>query len=401
MQRQVRGSSLVGALAILTACSSPALPPQEGERLLAADASSSGPDAGGHDTDGAGQLDAPQQASAAVATAVVVGSHHACALDAAGGVRCWGDNRYGQLGDRTTTMRKTPVPVQGLPRPATAIAAGDNHTGSTASQLTSPTQVLALSEAARSLGAGGATTCAVTVSSSAFCWGENVSGQLGDGSNASRNVPSPTAGILGPVAVGTGVIGAGADHTCMIAADGSVGCAGDDSNGALGNGANASTNSYVVSGIAGGATALGGSPGVSCALLDDGTVDCWGFGGAGALGNGGTDSTNLPSPVSGLAGVTGLAVGLHHACAASPSGVFCWGSNEGGNLGDGSGMQQSTPVAVPALSAVPVAAVAAGGGSCALTTAGAVLCWGSNAYGEVGDGTTSPRPTPVAVVGFP
>jgi alpha-tubulin suppressor-like RCC1 family protein len=375
-------------------------------------------DAGVLSTDGQGAVDAPRS----MATAIAVGGRHACALMNDGTVRCWGDNRFGQLGDGTTVPRNVPVKVQGLTAPVQAIAAGDAHTcaldatgsvlcwgsnasgqlgdgsidGSTEGQRVLPAPVM-LADTAVSIGAGGATTCAATTSGAAYCWGANVSGQLGDGSNTDRSAPSPTVGVIGGVATGKIALAPGGDHTCVIAKDGSVVCSGDDTNGALGNGQNDSTTTYVASGIAGGAVAVGASLGDSCALIDDGSVQCWGFGGSGELGNGSTDPTNTPGPVTGLTGVTGIAVGLHHACAISAVGVSCWGDNANGDLGDGTTVLRSTPVVVTGLAGQTIVAVAAGGGTCALTNGGAVYCWGANDAGQVGDGTTMVRSSPVLV----
>ena len=414
----------------LCGCSSAATPPQidigkggDAAAETGADADTAPPigqdagDDGGPDSGSPGSPDVS-------AVAIAVGGHHACALTGAGGVVCWGDNRYGQLGDGTQAQRVTPVAVGGLTRPVRAIAAGDWHTcaldatgtvlcwgsntagalgdGSAAAQRAVPGPVAGVAGVV-ALAASGSVTCVATAGGSTACWGANGSGQLGDGTMTDRGQPAPTSGVLGGAAPAGNVLGPGGDHTCIVAAAGSVVCAGDDTNGALGNGGNESTQSYVSSGVTSDAIAVASGVALSCALLDDGTVQCWGFGGAGGLGDGALDPSNMPVPVTGLAGVTGLAVGLHHACAVTAAGASCWGDNSGGSLGDGTMMQQATPVAVLGLpgAVAAVAAVATGGGSCALTVAGAVYCWGENPYGEVGDGTTLPRGTAVPVVGLP
>lgn len=358
-----------------------------------------------------------------IATSIAVGGQHACALTRGGGVRCWGDNRYGQLGDGTTVQRTTPVSVSGLSSGVMAIAAGSTHTcaldsaggvrcwgdnasgalgdGSAAAQSSVPVAVSGLAGGVVAIAAGGADTCAAMATGDSFCWGVNVSGQLGDGSTTSRGVPSATVGVLGGVAIGPGAMAPGSDHTCMVATGGSVVCSGDDTNGALGNGGNAGTMVYVSSGETIDAVAVAAGVGVSCALVSDGSVDCWGFGGHGELGTGSLAATNSPAPVPGVADAAGLAVGLDHVCAVTTSGgVFCWGDNSSGQIGDGTTTQQTMPVPVPALTA-GVDAIAAGGGTCALTTAGGVLCWGPNAYGQIGDGSLVERDAPVPVSGFP
>lgn len=412
-------------------------------------------------TSAAGEAGAPDAGGGA--TAVTVGLRHACALTPQGAVLCWGDNGDGQLGDGTTVQHATPALVIGLTQPIRAIAAGDQHTcaldsagavrcwgsnasgalgnGSSAAQSTTPALVTGLSGGVVAIAAGGSTTCAAMASGGAVCWGANSSGQIGDGSTMNRSAPSATTGVLGGVLAGATSLAPAGDHTCLIAAGGSVECSGDDTNGALGNGGNESVDTFVASGLMSDVVAVTASLAVTCALIDDGTVRCWGFGGDGELGNGISEASATPVPVIGLSGVTGLAAGLDHVCAVTGSGVSCWGDVTGADLtggrvigstggdgsdgsdgsgGDGSGSDggeasvgsgpadagdagATSPLTAASVVGIPggIKSVAAGGGTCAITAAGAVLCWGDNTYGELGDGTTTPRAAPVAVVGFP
>ncbi len=371
---------------------------------------------------GADAASAPDAEPSFVATALAMGAHHTCALTAPGGIRCWGDNTFGQLGDGTTTARLTSVGVIGFASGVVAIAAGDDHTcaltgagsvacwgdnaagalgmGSVAeAQANTPSQVAGLTSGVTAIAAGGADTCAAVGDGGIVCWGDNVSGQLGDGTNTERDAPTPTEGADG-VLPGSATMAPAGDHTCFVTSGGSVVCAGDDTNGELGNGENASTNSYVASGISNGATAVAASLGVTCALIADGTVQCWGFGGQGELGNGSMDPTNGPGAVPGLANVGAIVAGAGHACAVTgDAGVLCWGDNSGGAIGDGTTAARATPTPVSGLG--DATAVSAGSGSCAITSAGSVFCWGPNTAGEVGDGTTAERDAPVPVTGFP
>lgn len=365
----------------------------------------------------------PDSGGSFVATSIAVGGRHACAVTAEGAVRCWGDNRYGQLGDGTTTQRPSPVFVSGLTGGVAAIAAGDFHTcalttsggvlcwgsnasggigdGSAAPQRYSPVPVVGLGSGVTAIAAGGADTCAALTTGDTVCWGKNTLGQLGDGSMADRNAPSPTAGLLGGVSPIPWAMAPGGDHTCMIASSGSVECSGDDTNGALGNGGNAGTMSFVACFVSSDAVVIASNLGVSCALASDGSAECWGYGGHGQLGNGGTAAANMPVPVTGLAGAIGLGIGASHACAVTMAGaVFCWGDNSAGQLGDGTTTSRTVPGEVPGLTS-GVTEISTGSGSCALTGAGAVLCWGPNGSGQVGDGSTSERHVPVPVSGFP
>lgn len=142
----------------------------------------------------------------------------------------------------------------------------------------------------------------------------------------------------------------------------------------------------------------------SCAALADGTARCWGANGSGQLGNGGTTSSVNPVVVTGLAGVIAVGAGSSHTCALLTSAtVRCWGANTNGQIGDGSTSVRKTAVVVRTSAASAVAlpnvtAIAAGAShTCALIVDGSVRCWGLNSSGQLGDGTTVQRTSPVTV----
>ncbi len=138
----------------------------------------------------------------------------------------------------------------------------------------------------------------------------------------------------------------------------------------------------------------------NCAL-SAGAVKCWGFNGLGSLGNGNTSNSSTPVGVSGLSsGVTAISAGDYHACALSSGAVKCWGYNSAGQLGDGTNTNRLTPVGVSGLSSGVTAISAGGYHTCALLSTGAVKCWGENGFGQLGDGTTTQRTTPVDVSGL-
>ena len=134
-------------------------------------------------------------------------------------------------------------------------------------------------------------------------------------------------------------------------------------------------------------------------MTSGGGVVCWGYNAFGQLGDGTTTQRTTPVAVSGLSsGVSAMAAGWYHTCAVtSGGGAKCWGANGTGQLGDGSTTYRLTPVAVSGLSSGVSAMAASETHTCAVTSGGGVACWGLNSYGQLGDGTTTNRLTPVVV----
>jgi alpha-tubulin suppressor-like RCC1 family protein len=175
---------------------------------------------------------------------IVVGTAHKCALTAPGGVKCWGYNYYGQLGDNTTTQRLTPVDVSGLSNGVTAIAAGNSH------------------------------TCALTVAGGVKCWGYNFYGQLGDNTVIQRLTAVDVLGLTS----GVTAIAAGIYHSCALNTAGGVKCWGYNSDGELGDTTTTQRLTPVdVAGLASGVISITAGELHTCAQTTARGVKCWGY----------------------------------------------------------------------------------------------------------------------------
>jgi len=350
-------------------------------------------------------------------SAITAGRYHTCALLINKTVKCWGSNYYGQLGDGTNNTGYVPVMVNGLNN-AIAVVAGGEHTcalldngmvkcwganwygqlgNGTKDSSTSPVIVSGISSAV-ALAAGWAHTCAQLSDGTVRCWGNNFSGQLGNRtSDCISTVPVTVSGLNNSTA-----ISAGASHTCALLNDGTVRCWGDNQYGQLGNSnvTDKSTTPVVVSGL-NNAMSIAAGYEHTCARLSNGTVRCWGRNTFGQLGHNIGFRRAIPTPVANLSEpATSLAAGQSHTCALVNNGtVYCWGRNNWGQLGNGTTIDRSTPVPVSGLNGV--AAIAAGEyHTCALLNNGTVRCWGSNWAGQLGNGTWRSHSTPVVVSGL-
>jgi alpha-tubulin suppressor-like RCC1 family protein len=329
------------------------------------------------ESDAANPLRMTDRIQALEFTEIAAGGNHTCGLTPAGGVRCWGDNEYGQLGDGTTIWRSTPVDVIGLPSAIKAIAAGQYH------------------------------TCALTVDGAVKCWGVNWYGQLGNNSSQDSSTPVDVVGL----GSGVSAITAGYDHSCAIAAGGQARCWGNNTYGQLGDNSTITRRTPAnVFGLGSGVTAIDAGIYHTCAAVAGGALQCWGRNSQGQLGNNTTTSSSAPVAVVGLdTGVTAVAAGSQHTCALAGDGVKCWGSNSSGQLGDGTTARKLVPVNVILLPPGAIAIAAGSAFSCALVpsadgslplSGGGTMCWGWNTFGQLGDGTTSSSTTPVQVSGL-
>lgn len=227
----------------------------------------------------------------------------------------------------------------------------------------------------------------------AWAWGANGYGQIGDGSTSDRLTPVQVGGLGNVVAVA-----AGGNHTLALKGDGTVGAWGYNSHGQLGDGTlDQRTTPVAVTGLAN-VTAIAAGNAFSLALRADGTVWRWG---AGSIWAGSYwQWSGTPVEVPGLppGDVVAITAGGFHAMALAQDGtVWTWGDNTWGQLGNGHSGRTTSTVAVGGLPSV----VAVAGGqmhSVALASDGAIWTWGGNEWGQLGDGTALQRNSPAQAI---
>ena len=381
--------------------------------------------------------DAPIAAERGAAL-IAAGGYHTCAVNADGGVDCWGDNSASlRLGDPSLHRALVPVPVQGLDD-VVAISVGDSAAGSadgptcvlhsdrtvscwgdnyfggigdgTWTDRPSPVRVRDVNDAV-DVSVGARHACAVHADGGASCWGDNEVGQLGDGTGESRPRAARVSG-LGDVTS----IGAGAWHTCAVHADGAVSCWGNNDHRELGDGTSTERLAPVrVRGLEDAASVSAGHS-FSCAVRRSGAVSCWGSNYAafyeagdtvfvfGTLGAGKRDSTlSRPTPVVGITDAVAIATGAWSSCALHRDGdVSCWGANPAGEVGIGTTEHRREPRRLRGVSDVVALTVSSQNPyqrshACVLTVTSEVACWGDNRYGQLGVGDTEARLEPTRV----
>jgi alpha-tubulin suppressor-like RCC1 family protein len=302
---------------------------------------------------------------------VSAGERFTCGLTPSASVYCWGDGAFGALGTGDTVSRTTP----------TAVAGGHHFV---------------------TLSVGSSHACALESSGAAFCWGQGLYGQLGNGGNVSSNVP---------VAVGGGQffsnVSAGETHTCGVSGN-IVYCWGYNAHGALGGGQPVGAV-ILPAPVSGSTTFTTVSAGFRYACAASFGVHCWGLNLSGQLGAttpntclGFSDdifpcsTTPISVPLAKVA--SRIATGLSHTCILTPIGeAYCWGANGAGQLGDGlTAQQRQAPGKVSG--DISFRTVSVGGEhTCGVATNAAFYCWGGNASGQLGTGSTSSVTLPTQV----
>ncbi len=301
-------------------------------------------------------------------TAVSAGSVHTCALRSTGQLYCWGYNANGELG-----------------------------TGSTGGVEINPVQVFGGATNWTSVSTGNAHTCARRSTGRLFCWGDDAQGQLGNGALGDQDAPVQ---VVGNRTDWTSV-SAGFSHSCARRSTGRLFCWGDDSTGQLGNGAPFSTEGAPVQ-VAGTRTDWTSvSAGIThtCARRSTGRLFCWGDDAQGQLGND-DPLSNEGAPVQvygNYTNWTAVSAGGYHTCARNSNGLlFCWGDDGFGQLGDGgTNTDLHAPDGVLAGGANDWRAFDAGiFHTCALIEAKRAFCWGYDGSGRLGNGDAGDQSRP-------
>jgi alpha-tubulin suppressor-like RCC1 family protein len=242
---------------------------------------------------------------------------------------------------------------------------------------------------------------------SAWTWGSNGWGQLGDGTRTDRHTPIQVKDSTGNAYLQDVLrVAAGGEFSLALIDDPSktVRAWGQDFYGQLGDGASTKPLSELPVQVGGltGVDAIAAGFWHALALKSNGEVWAWGRNNEGQLGDGTIVDRISPVQVSGLTAITAIAAGIDHGLALDGNGdIWAWGDNSEGQLGDGTTTDRLTPVMVSGLSGVTIAAIGCGGShSLAVDSTGAVWAWGWNIDGQLGDGTVTASSTPLQVSGI-
>ncbi len=283
--------------------------------------------------------------------------HASCSIRNDGTLWCWGRDLNGRLGNGTTaTDQPSPARVYST-EPWKQVSSGDNH------------------------------ICGIKNNGSAWCWGSDGNGQLGNGAGAANlEVPGSITGTDTWVKISGGFF-----HTCAIKIDGTAWCWGSDASGQLGNGAPG--NAISPSAVTGSSPWVDIEAGVasSCGIKNDGTAWCWGEDANGELGNGATTGQQIsPSQVSGTGTWIKVTVGETHACGLKSDGTaWCWGTDTDGELGNDSVTgNQISPSQVSGTGSW-IQIDAGHSHTCGVKADGTGWCWGDDTYGQLGNGATT------------
>jgi hypothetical protein len=311
--------------------------------------------------------DFPVPVASGLAFRQVTAGTHACGHTASGEGHCWGDGASGELGDGRSTSSFDPVRVAG------ALVFEAVATGGVTGQY------------------GGYPFSCGLAGRRAYCWGNNLFGQAGNGTaGAPQLTPTPVSGGITFRSIVLGGVWA-----CGLDDNGFAYCWGRNDYCQLGNGCQGLQQNAPVA-VAGGLTFTTLDAGVSaetCGVASSGLAYCWGYGGK--------VQSDVPIPVVNGLSFTAITNGELHFCGLVPGGqAYCWGDNGVGQLGTGDFAYSDVPV--PVQGGLTFTTLDAGRfHTCALTNTAVVYCWGGNGVGQLGNGTRTNSPVPVRVAGQP
>jgi alpha-tubulin suppressor-like RCC1 family protein len=296
------------------------------------------------------------------------------AITETGKLYTWGFNNYGQIGDGTTTNISTPTLIDSFGgEKIVAVSLGYYHSS------------------------------AITETGKLYTWGYNYYGQLGDGTTTQRNTPTLIDAFGGEKIV---AVSLGQHHSSAITETGKLYTWGFNNYGQIGDGTTTNISTPTLIDSFGGEKIVSVSLGTyhTSAITETGKLYTWGYNYYGQLGDGTTTQRNTPTLIDAFGGEKIVAVSLwgNHSSAITETGkLYTWGYNTQGQLGDGTTTQRNTPTLIDAFGGEKIVAVSLGQHhSSAITETGKLYTWGFNNYGQIGDGTTTNRPTPTLIDAF-
>ena len=298
-----------------------------------------------------------------VFTQISAGSLHSLALDSSGDLWSWGDNRFGQLGDGTLEKRTSPVQIKQGTKFKQIATNSENH------------------------------GLAIDGDGNLWAWGNNENGQLGDGTTTNRT---------SPVQIKKGTkftqISTGYNHSLAIDSNGNLWAWGNNENGQLGDGTTTDKTSPVQIKKGTKFTQVTAGDSHSLAIDSNGNLWAWGNNAYGQLGDGTTVNKTSPVQIKKGTKFTQVSAGNYHSLALDESGnLWAWGNNAYGQLGDGTTTNRTSPVQIK--QGTKFTQISAGNtyNCSAIDSNGNLWKWGINNYGQLGDGTTTQRTSPVQV----
>lgn len=359
----------------------------------------------------------------------------ACGVTSGNKLKCWGGNTYYNLGNWTNTSSTVPVAIDANENYSSVSVAGGTLNASPTSACGVTTtgglkcwgannghmvfdvtsQFNSIKQINQSLtfskvSIGLSSMCGITPSNDLYCWGSNNMGQVGDRTNLDRDYP-----ILIDPGIKYAMVDVGAStqtstqysYACGITMAGVLKCWGSNTSSKLGDGTTVAKNKPKV--IDYGTTYSYVSTGDThtCAITTAGVLKCWGANANGQLGIGSTTAKSTPTVVDSGTAYSFVEVselynsGKSHTCAITTAGdLKCWGSNAQGQLGNGTTTASSSPIVIDAgvtYSKVKIGSGFLQGYTCGLTTGQKIKCWGNNTYGGLGNGNTTQQLSPVPV----